>query len=165
LWSIAESQPIQPAGFMKKQILAALLAVCAGLGLLPRSVAGEDPYKGAGSIIVPLEKMSFQPQAPGLPQKVSTLWGNRDRDGGFGQLIELPPGFRSPLHTHSGDYHGVLIKGTWQHEDAAGKKTSVQPGSYVRQAGGEMHIDACVSKEPCLLFLFQYSRADLILAK
>jgi hypothetical protein len=35
----------------------------------------------------------------------------------------------------------------------------------VRQAGGEMHVDRCVSKEPCLLFLFQYSRADVILPK
>lgn len=71
----------------------------------------------------------------------------------------------SPLHAHSGDFHGVLIKGTWLHEDASGNGTPVQPGSYVRQAGGEMHVDRCVSKEPCLLFLFQYARADVILPK
>ena len=148
-----------------KQMWAPLSLLCASLFSLPRSSAGEDPFKGIGSVIVPLEQMPWKPQAPGLPQKISTLWGNRDRDGGFGQLVDLPPGFRSPLHAHSGDYHGVLIKGTWLHEDAAGKATSVVPGSYVRQAGREMHIDACVSKEPCLLFLFQYSRADVILAK
>jgi hypothetical protein len=112
-----------------------------------------------------LDKLEWRKQAPDLPQRISELWGNRDRDGGFGQLIELPPGFRSPLHAHSGDYHGVLIKGTWLHEDAAGKGVPVQPGSYVRQAGGQMHFDGCVSKEPCLLFLFQYSRADVILPK
>jgi quercetin dioxygenase-like cupin family protein len=139
--------------------------VCACLGFVTRSPAGEDPFKGAGSIVVPLEQMAWRKQAPNLPQQLTTLWGDRDRDGGFGQLIELPPGFRSPLHAHSGDYHGVLIKGAWLHEDAAGKGTTVVPGSYVRQAGGEMHVDACVSKEPCLLFLFQYSRADVILAK
>jgi hypothetical protein len=33
----------------------------------------------------------------------------------------------------------------------------------VRQAGGEMHVDRCISETPCLLFLFQYSRADVIL--
>ena len=49
------------------------------------------------------------------------------------------------------------------HEDANGNGVPLEPGSYVRQAGGEMHVDRCVSKEPCLLFLFQYSRADVIL--
>jgi hypothetical protein len=35
----------------------------------------------------------------------------------------------------------------------------------VRQAGGEMHVDRCMSKEPGVLFLFQYARADVILPK
>jgi hypothetical protein len=142
-------------------------AVVAGLclGIAVATYAGEDPFKGVANITVPLEKLEWRKQAPDLPQRITDLWGNRDRDGGYGELIELPPGFRSPLHAHSGDFHGVLIKGTWLHEDAAGKGVPVQPGSYVRQAGGDMHVDRCVSKEPCLLFLFQYSRADVILPK
>jgi hypothetical protein len=141
---------------------AAALALLAFASL---ARAGEDPFKGAGNVVLPIEQMQWRPQAPGLPQKVVTLWGNRDRDGGFGQLIQLPPGFRSPVHAHSGDFHGVLIKGMWRHEDGDGKGISVEPGSYVRQAGGENHVDRCVSAEPCLLFLFQYSRADVILQK
>ena len=143
--------------------LGAML-IGASIALAPTGRAAEDPFKGVGTLVVPLEKMDWKPQAPGLPQKVTTLWGNRDRDGGFGQLVELPPGFRSPVHAHSGDFHGVLIKGTWLHEDASGRGTPVSaPGSYVRQAGGEMHVDRCVSAEPCVLFLFQFSRADVIL--
>jgi hypothetical protein len=143
--------------------LGAML-IGASIAFAPLGQAAEDPFKGVGTVVVPLEKMAWKPQAPGLPQKVTTLWGNRDRDGGFGQLVELPPGFRSPVHAHSGDFHGVLIKGTWLHEDASGRGTPVStPGSYVRQAGGEMHVDRCTSTEPCVLFLFQYSRADVIL--
>jgi hypothetical protein len=138
---------------------------CGCLGIVAQSLGGEDPFQSVGSITVPIEKMQWRKQAPDLPQRITMLWGNRDRDGGFGELVELPPGFRSPVHAHSGDFHGVLIKGTWLHEDAAGYGTPVNPGSYVRQAGGEMHVDRCVSKEPCLLFLFQYSRADVILPK
>jgi hypothetical protein len=140
---------------------AVLAATC--LGFVARSHGEQDPFEGVGSVTVPLETMTWRPQAPDLPQRMTSLWGNRDRDGGFGQLIELPPGFRSPLHAHSGDFHGVLIKGTWLHEDAAGTGTPLEPGSYVRQAGREMHVDRCVSADPCLLFLFQYSRADVIL--
>jgi hypothetical protein len=143
---------------------AAILCLCVS-GLTP-GAAAEYPFAEARSITVPLERMSWRQQAPDLPQRLTTLWGDRDRDGGFGQLIELPPGFRSPVHYHSGDFHGVLIQGTWLHEDASGNGTPLTaPGSYVRQAGGELHVDRCVSKEPCLLFLFQYSRADVVLPK
>jgi hypothetical protein len=147
---------------MRFGVSVVLAVTC--LGFVPHGDAEQDPFDGVGTIVVPLERMTWRPQAPDLPQRLTTLWGNRDRDGGFGQLIELPAGFRSPVHAHSGDFHGVLIKGTWRHEDAAGNGTSLtEPGSYVRQAGGEMHVDRCVSQEPCLLFLFQYSRADVIL--
>ena len=79
-------------------------------------------------------------------------------------MVHLPPGFNSGLHAHSGDFHGVLIKGFWVHvgPDGKGQDVRLMPGSYVRQQGGEMHIDRCVSTEPCLLFLFQFSRADII---
>lgn len=97
--------------------------------------AGEDPFKGHASISVPFERLPFRPQAPNLPQRVSDLWGDRDRDGGFGELVELPPGFRSPLHAHSGDFHGVLVKGTWVHEDAKGNGISLGPDpTYGRRA-------------------------------
>jgi hypothetical protein len=150
---------------MKISSRASAVALCVCLGLALQSPASEDAVPDVGNMTLLLEKMVWRKQAPNLPQRISMLWGNRERDGGFGELVELPPGFRSPLHAHSGDFHGVLIKGTWQHEDAAGNGIPLTPGSYVRQAGGEMHVDRCVSKEPCLLFLFQYARADVILPK
>lgn len=108
--------------------------------------------------------MAWRKQAPDLPILISELWGERERDGGFGELVKLPPGFDSGLHAHSGDFHGVLISGIWVHIDAQGKGAEIKlgPGSYVRQAGEGMHIDRCVSEEPCILFHFQYARADVI---
>src|SRR5688500_10717251 len=138
---------------------------CGCPGTVGRGLGGEDRFRGAGSIPGRLGKFKGGRRPPELRRRLTMLWGNRDRDGGFGELVELPPGFRSPVHAHSGDFHGVLIKGTWLHEDAAGHGTPVNPGSYVRQAGGEMHVDRCVSKEPCLLFLFQNVRADVVLPR
>lgn len=110
------------------------------------------------------EDMNWQQQTPNLPIMISELWGDRRVDGGFGELVRLPPSFDSGLHAHSGDFHGVLIKGVWVDEGPSGEGRDARllPGSYVRQAGGEMHIDRCVSEEPCVLFLFQYTRADII---
>jgi hypothetical protein len=149
--------PMKRPGPCKRTALT-LLVLCAW-----PSHAAEDPFKGAGNVVAPIATLPWRKQAPDLPQRITDLWGNRERDGGFGELVELPPGFKSPLHAHSGDFHGVLIKGAWVHEDANGHGVPLEPGSYVRQAGGEMHVDRCVSKEPCLLVLFQYSRADVIL--
>lgn len=142
------------------QILGAVLLACLALF---SSGSRADPFDGARNLSIPIDQMRFRNQAPGLPQRLVDLWGHRDRDGGFGQLVELPSGFRSPIHAHSGDYHGILIKGTWLHEDSKGTGIPLQAGSYVRQAGGELHVDRCVSETPCLLFLFQFSRADVIL--
>jgi hypothetical protein len=124
----------------------------------------EATDKSPRSLSVPFEQMKWKKQAPNLPIMISELWGDRSRDGGFGELVQLPPGFDSGLHAHSGDFHGVLLKGAWVHIDENGKGADVTlpAGSYVRQAGGGMHIDRCVSKEPCMLFLFQYARADVL---
>lgn len=125
--------------------------------------AADDPAN-ARSYTKPFDALTWRKQAPDLPILISELWGNRDQDGGFGELVQLPPGFNSGLHAHSGDFHGVLLKGIWVHEypNGAGKEQRLLPGSYVRQAGAGMHIDRCVSDEPCILFLFQYARADVI---
>jgi hypothetical protein len=116
------------------------------------------------NVVRPAAEHAWKRQSPELPTQLTLLWGDRDRDATFGQLVRMPPGFDSGLHAHSGDYHGVLVSGTWVHVDAEGKgaDTRLGPGSYVRQAGGEMHIDRCVSAEPCVLFTFQYARADVI---
>lgn len=134
--------------------------------LLGPSFAAETSVEPAPTRSRTLEAgdMVWQQQTPNLPIMIGELWGDRSADGGFGELVRLPPGFASGLHAHSGDFHGVLIKGVWVHEGANGEGRNIRlmPGSYVRQAGGEMHIDRCVSEEPCVLFLYQYARADII---
>jgi hypothetical protein len=127
----------------------------------------KDPYVTEfpkGSVNVPANEIGWRKQDPNLPIEISLLWGDREREGGFGEFVQLPPGFNSGLHAHSGDFHAVLIKGTWLHVNETGQQAEVRlgPGSYVRQAGGGMHIDRCVSTEPCVLFLFQDTKADVI---
>jgi hypothetical protein len=142
--------------------LTSALTACASL-TTASSGAAADPAN-ARSYTKSFDTLTWHKQAPDLPILISELWGNRDADGGFGELVQLPPGFDSGAHAHSGDFHGVLLKGIWVHEgpNGAGKEQRLQPGSYVRQAGGGMHVDRCVSDEPCVLFLFQYARADVI---
>jgi Domain of unknown function (DUF4437) len=141
---------------------AGLLVLLMASSQLAAQTPAEPPL--SRSLSVAADDAHWRQQTPGLPIMIKELWGDRRVDGGFGELVRLPPGFNSGLHAHSGDFHGVLIKGVWVHEGPGGegRDTRLLPGSYVRQAGGEMHIDRCVSEEPCVLFLFQYARADII---
>jgi hypothetical protein len=138
--------------------------LCLALASGGREGIAQDQPAAARNLNVPADKIGWRKQDPNLPIMISLLWGERERDGGFGELVQLPPGFDSGLHAHSGDFHGVLIKGTWVHVNENGQNANLRlgPGSYVRQAGGGMHIDRCVSTEPCVLFLFQYARADVL---
>jgi hypothetical protein len=151
-----------PRGWRHAVRASVLLMIVAPLAA---QVPAEPPR--SRSLSVTADAMHWQRQTPNLPIMISELWGDRKVDGGFGELVRLPPGFDSGLHAHSGDFHGVLVKGAWIHEGpgGAGRSTRLLPGSYVRQAGGEMHVDRCVSEEPCVLFLFQYARADVIWPK
>lgn len=146
----------------KSPCAAGLLALLA-IGSPVAAQTPPDPPPSR-SLSVAAEAMRWQQQTPNLPIMISELWGNRAVDGGFGELVRLPPGFDSGLHAHSGDFHGVLVQGVWVHEgpNGEGRGARLLPGSYVRQAGGEMHIDRCVGEEPCVLFLFQYARADIL---
>lgn len=55
---------------MKQQSQISVFVLCACLGFVPQSPAGEDPFQGVGSITVPLEKMSWRKQAPDPPQRI-----------------------------------------------------------------------------------------------
>ncbi len=140
-------------------IAAALVGV-----VFAQSGGADKPSAASRSLSRTFDQMTWREQTSGLPLMISELWGDRERDGGYGELVQVPAGFDSGLHAHSGDFHGVLVKGTWIHVDENGKgsNTPLAPGSYIRQAGRGVHIDRCISKEPCVLFIFQYARADVL---
>jgi hypothetical protein len=124
-------------------------------------VAGERQ-----ALIIPASQLQWSVQTPGLPIRISTLWGDRDA-GPFGELVKLPGGFDSGLHAHTGDYRGVLVAGTWIHieENGAGADQQLTPGSYVLQPGRGMHVDQCKPGAECILFIYQTERPDILWPK
>ncbi len=102
-------------------------------------------------------------QSPDAPGDLFALWGDRAA-GGYGELVRMAAGFDSGLHAHTGDYHGVLISGVWEHveADGHGEGQELLPGAYVMQPGMGMHIDRCKSSEGCIFFIQQDVRADMV---
>lgn len=131
-----------------------LFAVAASLSLTAH--AGS---KAKHSAFTPIEQVKWE-EMPGTPIKTATLWGAPNK-GEYGWLMKLPGGFESGMHSHTGDYHAVLVSGTWMHyEDEKDAAVELQPGSYVLQAGKKDHNDKCKAGADCILLITQKSKFD-----
>jgi hypothetical protein len=111
--------------------------------------------KTASDTMVPAQKIPWVVEAPGQPQRLGKLWGDR-AIGPAGTLLKVPGGFVAPVHMHTADYRAVVIEGTWKHWPERGSKdkaAALRPGSYWTQKARLWHADACVSKTSCTILL------------
>lgn len=138
---------------MRKKLNAFLLLVLA-------TVVGQAAGAGEGRMVA-ADEMQWQEMSPGSPLKMAILWGDRNK-GEYAMLLKLPAGFVSPIHAHSGDYHGMNLTGTWKHSFDGGAERTLPPGSYVFQSGMGMHADTCIGPEDCILFVHQHAKGDFI---
>ena len=139
----------------RKSLLFVAVALLAAAGL-----AYTGAHKDHGSMIA-LDEVEWI-EIEGTPVTVAVLRGD-PRTGAHVRLVKLPAGFVVPNHAHTGDYHGVNLTGTWRHTFLeTGEVRELPPGSYVFQPGGEMHGDACIGPEDCILMLQQSVAADFI---
>jgi hypothetical protein len=103
-------------------------------------------------VVVPFEDASFGPVSPALPlgPQLAVLWGD-PASGPSAMLLKLGRG-PVPLHTHTADYHLVVLAGAMKHWGAGESEAEAPelgPGSYWFQPGGQAHGDACLADE-CL---------------
>ncbi|HEU0310696.1 MAG TPA: DUF4437 domain-containing protein [Sphingomicrobium sp.] len=108
-----------------------------------------------GNHYLPADRIAWSSD-PGAPVELGPLWGKR-ADGEAGTLLRTPPGFRAPLHSHTADYWAVVVQGTWEHwvpSTGEGKDIRLERGAHWTQVKAQWHGDACVSAEPCIIFLF-----------
>ena len=103
---------------------------------------------------------------PGAPRLIGRCGGGGGdpATGAHVRLVKLPAGFVAPVHAHTGTYYGTNLTGVWKHSfEETGESRELPPGSYVIQPGGQMHGDACIGTEDCILLLQQDVAADFIL--
>jgi quercetin dioxygenase-like cupin family protein len=115
---------------------------------------------------VPAGEIKWEPMMGG-PLQMAKLWGDRDKGPEYGMLLKFPAGMDSGMHAHTGDYHAILVQGTWVHsvEGEAAPAKELPPGSYVFQPGKQMHGDACKGKQECIVFVHQHAKGDFIPSK
>ena len=121
----------------------------------PKKEAPPPPPDTGGYRLVPPSGLKWAPVDPSnaAGPELAIVTGDLQKGGGF--FLKLPAGFKPPLHTHTADYHAVVISGAPRHW-IAGEEKKAQPlglGSYWFQPGGQPHGDECPGKEPCLLYI------------
>lgn len=99
--------------------------------------------------------------------KLGVLTGD-PKKGPFAGLLQLPAGFTSPFHSHSGDYEAVQISGTsshWLKNEDGTKAKKMGPGSYYSMPGKLDHVSACEKGADCVMFVWQKGKFDFIPGK
>jgi hypothetical protein len=102
------------------------------------------------------DKLPWHKESPTMPVELAPLWGARAK-GEAGTLLRVPGGFESGLHSHTADYWAVVVQGTWKHwvpSTGEGVGLKLDVGAHWTQIHTQLHQDACVSKVPCVIFLF-----------
>ena len=116
------------------------------------------------AVNMPAASVKWAPYAPGNPLQVATLWGDRTK-GEYAMLLKMPAGFEAGRHSHTGDYHGLAVQGTWVHTNDGSKPVELAPGSYVLQPGKQVHNDVCKGTTDCIIFVHQHAAGDFVPAK
>ena len=143
---------------MRKNLVSASIL----LGVAAVSfAAGAGTAKMKPSTMVNAPDIVWEEYAPGVPLKVGKLWGDRKK-GEYAMLLKLPAGFEAGMHSHTADYHAVLVQGTWVHSDDGGEAKELAVGSYVMQPGKQWHNDVCKGTTDCIIFVHQHKKGDFI---
>ena len=78
-------------------------------------------------------------------------------------FIRFKAGFKTPLHTHSHDYVGIVVVGQARHFEPGKPETEtvLGPGSYWSVKGNVPHISECLPGEDCIFALSQDDSFDI----
>ena len=78
--------------------------------------------------------------------------------------ITFPAGMITPVHTHSANYVGIVIRGTTMHWQPGKPDTQVElaEGSHWRIAGGVPHVSECLEGSDCVMAIIQQAAFDFL---
>lgn len=118
---------------------------------------------GGKSIAIPAGTLKFQHTGlkgeDGSEILVVDAFGDQ-KTTKHGTFMKFSYGFKSPAHSHTYDYYGVVIKGEMANYNPEKTPVRMGPGSYWYQRGLESHITECLSKDGCLAWVVQSQKFD-----
>ncbi len=148
-----------------KNIQLKLLVVAAAFSATAMAIAASpDGVSGSPSVNIPVTELKYFDTGIHSENGIGTLqaapgYGDMTK-GAHGTFVKMPAGFVSAIHTHTGEYWGVVISGVGVNGAPGSKDVPLPAGSYWTQKGGERHITKCISSNECLFFISQSVKFD-----
>jgi beta-alanine degradation protein BauB len=140
-----------------------ILLSATALACVPWMVQAEPP--GRSSVSTPVTQLHYSPTgvSDGVHGELlaGAAYGDLTR-GPHGTFIRMPPGFVSPVHTHTEDYWGVVVAGVAANGLPGSKDVPLPAGSYWFQKRGEAHVTKCLSPNECVFFISQNGKFDYV---
>ena len=95
-------------------------------------------------------------------RQISPVYGELDK-GHHITFIKFSPGMKTPPHTHSNDYVGIVVAGTARHYQPgyAETKTPLPTGSIWSMPGNVVHVSECISDTECVFAIHQEGAFDI----
>ena len=109
-----------------------------------------------------IDDLTWVNGGPGLD--FALLWGDWTKSE-YGMIVRIKAGHAAPEHSHTSDYHGVTIQGTWVHTYGKNDDRALAPGSYAFQSGKENHGDRCAGPQDCLILIHQHGPRDFVVPR
>jgi hypothetical protein len=130
----------------------------AGTIMLGGAVALAGNFDAKKEVVLPAGKLKFENINPAI--SMAAAYGDKFK-GGHGTFGRFPANFETPFHTHTGAYHGVVLKGVMTNP-FKGETNSPRMGrgSYWYVPAGMEHSTACVSDTQCEFYFHAETAFD-----
>ncbi len=132
------------------------------VGLLVSSSAQAQDKKGSVAVFAPVDALKWTdvPGAPGV--QTSTVEGDATK-GPHHFFLKFPAGFAAPVHHHTADHYGTIVKGTLV-LTVDGVEHRLPVGSYVGFTQKTKHATKCDAGAECIMFIDARSAWDVVMA-
>lgn len=139
-----------------------VLAVAAGftIALATGSALAGSKFDPTKDVALPKAQLKYVDINPAI--QMADAYGDMSA-GAHGTFAKFPPNFDSGIHTHSGAYHGIVVKGVMTNPfKGETDPPKLEAGSYWYVPANSVHSTACVSDAPCEFFFFAESKFDFL---
>ena len=78
--------------------------------------------------------------------------------------IQFPAGMKTPVHTHSHDYVGIVVSGTTRHFEPGKPETEKElpAGSHWSIPADLPHVSECLPGSDCVMAIYQTANFDFL---
>lgn len=140
------------------RILSVAIVGVVMLGQISASAA--ETFNPKVGVAKSVKELKFEEITPTI--KFAKAYGDYNSTAN-GRFATFAGKWTSPSHIHSAAYHGVVIKGVVTNGFSGDKNPlKMEAGSYWYVPASAIHTTACVSKEPCLVYIHMDDKFDFI---